>query len=50
MPSLTPHERLETLFARGMPDRTPILGGWIACPEHICAITGVSLETYWQGE
>ena len=31
-----------------MPDRTPILGGWIACPEHICTLTGVSLAEYWR--
>jgi hypothetical protein len=47
MPNLTPRQRLETLFARQTPDRTPILGGWIACPEHIAAIAGVSMATYW---
>ncbi len=40
-------ERLEAVFSRQEPDRRPILGGWIACPEHICAITGVTLDEYW---
>lgn len=48
MMSMTPRERLETLFAYGRPDRTPILGGWVACPEHICALTGTNLEQYWR--
>ena len=41
-------QRLETVFAGKEPDRTPILGGWIACPEHICKLAGVTLEEYWQ--
>jgi hypothetical protein len=45
---MTKRERLETVFTGGQPDRTPILGGWIACPEHICAITGVDLDEYWR--
>jgi hypothetical protein len=40
-------KRLETVFAGGEADRTPILGGWIACPEHICAIAEVSLDDFW---
>jgi len=44
---MTSRERLETVFTGGAPDRTPVLGGWIACPEHICAITGISLDAYW---
>jgi hypothetical protein len=47
MPTMTPRQRLETLFDRQTPDRAPILGGWIACPEHICALAGVSLAQYW---
>ncbi len=47
MPTMSPRERLETLFARCEPDRTPVLGGWIACPDYICALTGVSLAEYW---
>lgn len=41
-------ERLETTFRRELPDRPPILGGWLAAPEHIQAITGCSDEEYWQ--
>jgi len=44
---MTKRERLETVFAGGEPDRTPILGGWIACPDNICAVTGASLDEYW---
>ena len=44
---MTSRERLEAVFAGSIPDRTPLLGGWIACPEHICAIVGVTLEDYW---
>ena len=40
-------ERLETVFSGRKPDRTPILGGWIACPDHICTLAGVDLEAYW---
>ncbi|MFH1084936.1 MAG: hypothetical protein V1772_04155 [Chloroflexota bacterium] len=47
MGALSPRHRLETLFSRQAPDRTPILGGWIACPEHIAAIVGVGLDAYW---
>lgn len=41
-------ERLRRVFNSEPADRTPILGGWIACPEHIAAIMDVSLETYWE--
>jgi hypothetical protein len=44
---MTPRERLEAAFALKEPDRTPILGGWIACPEHIAALAGVGLDGYW---
>lgn len=40
-------DRLETVFALKQPDRTPIIGGWIACPEHIMAIMGVDADQYW---
>ena len=43
---MTHRERLETVFAGETPDRTPILGGWIACQKHICALTGASREEY----
>jgi len=44
---MTSRERLETVFTGGVPDRTPILGGWITCPDHVCAIAGLTLNTYW---
>ena len=40
---MTPRERLDAAFNLKEPDRTPILGGWIACPEHICALAGATL-------
>ena len=45
---MTSRDRLEAVFAGRRPDRTPILGGWIACPEHICELAGVDLEAYWR--
>ena len=45
---MTSRERLETVFTGGRPDRTPLLGGWIACPEHIAEVAGVTLEAYWE--
>lgn len=47
MPEMSQVERLATVFSGGAPDRTPVLGGWIACPAHICALAGASLEQYW---
>jgi hypothetical protein len=44
---MMPRERLDAAFALKEPDRTPILGGWIACPQHIMALGGVDEETYW---
>jgi len=44
---MSSRERLETVFSGNKPDRTPILGGWIACPDHICTLAGVDLEAYW---
>ncbi|MBI2194894.1 MAG: hypothetical protein HYU36_23185 [Planctomycetes bacterium] len=44
---LSSRTRLETLFARHEPDRTPILGGWIACPEYICTIAQATIDEYW---
>lgn len=41
-------ERLERTFSSQVTDRTPVLGGWITCPDHICKITGVDIETYWE--
>ena len=45
--SMTSTERLSAVFKGLEPDRTPLLGGWIACPEHIAALAGVSVERYW---
>jgi hypothetical protein len=44
---MTNWERLETVFAHGEADRTPILGGWIAAPNLIIELTGSSAEQYW---
>ena len=44
---MTRRQRLEAVFAGQQPDRTPILGGWIACPEHIWTVAGVTREDYW---
>ena len=44
---MTPRERLEAVFAGKTTDRTPILGGWIACPDHICKLAGATLDEYW---
>lgn len=39
--------RLETVFKGEKPDKTPIIGGWVACPKNICAITGKTINEYW---
>lgn len=39
--------RLETAFNLENPDRPPILGGWLAAPNHIQTITGCSEDEYW---
>jgi len=44
---MSPRERLEATFALREPDRTPILGGWIACPEHITRLAEVDEDAYW---
>jgi len=44
---MTPCERLEAVFAGRKPDRTPILGGWITCPQHVADAAGVSVDDYW---
>ncbi|MDP7251228.1 MAG: uroporphyrinogen decarboxylase family protein [Planctomycetota bacterium] len=44
---MTPKQRLDALFDGQEPDRTPILGGWIACPDYICTLAEVSLDEYW---
>ena len=44
---MTSWERLELTFAGCQTDRTPILGGWISCPEHVATIARASLSEYW---
>ncbi len=39
--------RLAKRFDLELPDRPPILGGWLAAPEHIRALTGCSEDEYW---
>ena len=44
---ISKHERLDTAFALKETDRTPILGGWLACPQYIMELTGTTEEEYW---
>jgi hypothetical protein len=39
--------RLTKTFDLQLPDRPPILGGWLAAPEHIQTLTGCSEDDYW---
>ena len=39
--------RLKAAFNLKLPDRPPILGGWLASPRHIQVLTGCSEEDYW---
>jgi hypothetical protein len=39
--------RLTQAFDLELPDRPPILGGWLAAPEHIQTLTGCSKDDYW---
>jgi hypothetical protein len=41
-------ERLDAVFTGHAPDRTPTIGGWISCADHIAALNGISLDTYWE--
>lgn len=45
--TMTRIERLESAFTLKETDRTPILGGWIACPEYIMKIAEATSEEYW---
>lgn len=45
--AMTHRERLEAVFSGQKADRLPFLGGWIACPQHICSIAGSSEQEYW---
>jgi hypothetical protein len=40
-------KRLAIAFDGLLPDRPPILGGWLAAPAHIQALTGCSPAQYW---
>ena len=44
---MTPRQRLDAVFDLTPPDRTPILGGWLAYAGHIMAITGADPDQYW---
>jgi hypothetical protein len=39
-------ERLNTVFEGKLPDRPPVLGGWIAAPELLLKITGSTADEY----
>ena len=39
--------RLTKAFDRELPDRPPILGGWLAAPGHTQALTDCSEDDYW---
>lgn len=41
-------QRIEAVIAGKQPDYTPVVGGWIACPEHICNICEITLDEYWK--
>ena len=43
---MTKRERIDAVIQGKQPDRTPVLGGWIACPRLIMRITGASEEDY----
>ena len=44
---MTKQDRLEATFALKETDKTPVIGGWIACPAHIMELVGVDEKTYW---
>lgn len=48
MSEMTRQERLETVFAGGAPDRTPVLGGWISSDAILAAAAGVSVDEFWE--
>jgi hypothetical protein len=39
-------ERLDAVFAGKLPDRPPVLGGWIAAPDLLLKITGLTENDY----
>ena len=40
--------RLKTAFDLQLPDRPPILGGWLAAPTTVQALTGCTVDEYWE--
>lgn len=48
MSGLLKKERLFNVIKGAPADHTPVLGGWIACADHIAAIMGISLDDYWK--
>ena len=40
--------RLTKAFNLELPDRPPIMGGWLAAPNHIISLTGCSEDEYWE--
>lgn len=40
-------QRLEAALDLRTPDRIPVLGGWLAAPEHVMALTGAAPDKYW---
>ena len=40
--------RLHKAFDLVLPDRPPIIGGWLAAPEHIITLTGCTPDDYWE--
>jgi hypothetical protein len=43
---MTSRERIYTLTSGGIPDRPPILGGWIANPGLLCRVSGKTMDEY----
>lgn len=44
---MTKKQRLSKAFSLEMPDRPPILGGWLSAPTHIQTLTGCSPAEYY---
>jgi Uroporphyrinogen decarboxylase (URO-D) len=44
---MTKKQRLSEAFALALPDRPPILGGWLAVPEHVQKLAGCSPDEYF---
>jgi len=45
--AMTHRKRLEAAFALQPVDRPPALGGWIAAPAKVMALTGATENEYW---